>query len=190
MTGPDHAPLRIAILTQQVSHYHAARYRAAEAVFKEVIPLSVRNAADFAEFLSDAGAGRRICEGDEDYRAAVADGSLWDRVTCTLAKISPDVVAVAGWSFPESLAAIAWAKRNGRGVAMMSASQAHDGPRSGWREWIKSRVVKSCDAGLVAAQGHRDYLVQLGMRRDAVSLGYDAVDNAHFGKGAALARQD
>ncbi len=189
MAAENSALFRIAILTQQVSNYHAARYRAAEAQFREVIPISVRNAADFAEFLTGDEVGRRICEGEEDYREAVNDGSLWNRVCAMLAKISPDVVAVAGWAFPESLAAIAWARSNGKGVVMMSASQAHDGQRSGVREWIKSRVVKSCGAGLVAAQGHRDYLARLGMAKNAIFLGYDAVDNAHFRDGAALARR-
>ncbi len=184
------APLRLAILTQQISNYHAARYRAAEAQFRDVIPISVRNSADFSEFLAQDGMGRRICEGEDDYRASVADGSLWDRVYAALARVCPDAVAVAGWSFPESLAAIAWARDNGKGVVMMSASQEHDGKRSGIREWVKSRVVQSCGAGLVAAEGHRDYLTRLGMPRNAVFLGYDAVDNAHFRRGAAAARQD
>ena len=202
MVAPDHvaaptptptlasAPLRIAILTQQISNYHVARYRAAEAQFREVIPISVRNAADFPEFLAEDGMGRRICEGEDDYRASVADGSLWGRVYAALARVCPDAVAVAGWSFPESLAAIAWARDNGKGAVMMSASQVHDGKRSSVREWIKARVVKSCGAGLVAAEGHRDYLVRLGMAPDAVFMGYDAVDNAHFRRGAEAARQD
>ncbi len=187
---PGKSALRLAILTQQVSNYHAARYRAAQGQFALLVPISVRNSADFAEFLASGDGALRICDGEADYRAAVADGSLWSRIGMALDRAAPDVVAVAGWSFPESLAAIAWARDNGRGVVMMSASQAHDGPRSRWREWIKSRVVSNCQAGLVAAEGHRDYIVKLGLPRDAVFLGYDAVDNAHFRHGAQAARRD
>lgn len=186
----NRSSLQIAILTQQISNYHAARYRAAREVFNEVSILSVLNSADFPEFLSDENEGQKICSGKSEYEMAIADGSLWGRVNEALEASSPDVVAVAGWSFPESLAAISWARQNGCGVVIMSASQAHDGERSTWREWIKSRVVKNCHAALVAAEGHKDYIVSLGMRPEAVSLGYDAVDNTYFEYAAEAAREN
>ena len=42
------------MLTQQVSHYHAARYRAAAREFGELRVLSLMNSADFDEFLNSA----------------------------------------------------------------------------------------------------------------------------------------
>lgn len=184
--------MRVTILTQQISHYHAARYRAARQAFSEFSIVSVMNSADFPEFLAHGGdqAGVEfICRGESDYSAAVADGSLLGRMTKALAAQSPDVVAVAGWSFPESLATIAWARDHDRGVIMMSDSQVHDGPRSGWREWVKSRVVRACDAGLVAADNHRAYVASLGLPSEVVFLGYDAVDNDYFQRGSDEVRQ-
>jgi glycosyltransferase involved in cell wall biosynthesis len=73
---------------------------------------------------------------------------------------------------------------------MMSASQEQDAVRLGLREAIKSRVVGACDAALVGGRLQRDYIVQLGMPRERVFLGYDAVDNRHFSNGADRARAD
>jgi glycosyltransferase involved in cell wall biosynthesis len=42
----------------------------------------------------------------------------------------------------------------------------------------------------VAGRLQRDYIVQLGMPRERVFLGYDAVDNCHFSDGADRARAD
>ncbi|NJL07916.1 MAG: glycosyltransferase, partial [Methylacidiphilales bacterium] len=103
---------------------------------------------------------------------------------------SLDVVCVPGWSDSAALQAIAWARRAGKRVVVMSDSQAVDFPRTWWREAIKSRLVRACDAALVAGRLHRDYVASLGMPADRVFLGYDAVDNAHFERGAAEARAE
>ena len=186
-------PAHIAILTQQVSNYHAARYRAARREFDSVAIISVLNAADFREFLAegmDEADVIRICDGQTEYESSRFDGTLWTRVQNALDSVAPDVVVAAGWSFPESMAAIAWARDNGRGIVVLSASQAHDGVRTFWKEQLKSRVVGACDAALVAATAHKDYMVRLGIRPEAVFLGYDAVDNEHFRQGASAARSD
>lgn len=185
--------MHLALLTQQISHYHAARIRAAGQQFASISVLSSLNDADFPEFLAGGKLNHaiyRICEGEVDYASAITDGSLWDRVTAVLAERSPDVVAVAGWAFPESLAAIAWARRNGRGVVVMSESQSHDGPRSGLREWLKAGVVRSCDSALVGGASHQAYIEHLGMPTDAIWQGYDVVDNDYYQNGAADARAD
>ena len=72
---------------------------------------------------------------------------------------------------------------------MMSESSAHDERRAGWREWIKRRVVKTCSAGLAGGSMHADYLVRLGMARERIFLGYDAVDNRYFEDQAAEIRK-
>src|SRR5258708_29965116 len=182
---------RIALLTQQVSHYHAARYQAARREFDELRVYSWANSADFEEFLSGSPSSTnivRIFEDRKSYLRAVHSGALWRRVHAELDSYSPRVVVVAGWSFPESVAAIAWARKTGVRVIMMSASQPHDAPRSGWREAIKRRVVSACDSALVAAGPHGDYAAHLGIPAERVFFGYDAVDNEYFAVGADRAR--
>src|SRR4051812_24706585 len=102
----------IAVLTQQVSHYHNARYLGAAPSFKRLTVLSTVNAADFDEFLSHDVSGLntiRLFEGRDNYIAAVKRGEVWQAVYSALDQLKPNLVAVAGWSFPESLGAIAWA---------------------------------------------------------------------------------
>jgi glycosyltransferase involved in cell wall biosynthesis len=62
----------------------------------------------------------------------------------------------------------------------MSESTALDKPRSGWREWIKRRIVDLYSTALVGGERHVDYLVRLGMRRERIFTGYDVVDNEYF----------
>src|SRR5690349_18451939 len=169
---------RVAVLTQQVSHYHAARYRAARLEFSQLRVYSVMNSADFSEFLSNDSDPNteRIYGGMVPYSRAVISGRLWKHMHERLDEYKPDVVVVAGWSFSESLAAIDWARKSGAHVALMSDSQAHDAERVSWREAVKRRVVSACDSALVAGTTHGDYATQLGIPRERVFYGYDVVD--------------
>jgi glycosyltransferase involved in cell wall biosynthesis len=186
-------PGSIVILTQQIAHYHAARFRAAKGVFERLTVISTMNAADFEEFLSRDLSNLNIVQlfdGRDSYIAAVHCGQVRPAVHSALDKLGPSLVVVAGWSSPESLSAIAWARANGARTVMMSESQEHDATRRGLREAIKSRVVSACDAALVGGRMQRDYIVRLGMPRESVFFGYDAVDNWHFSDGADRARAD
>ena len=107
-----------------------------------------------------------------------------------LSETRPDIVAVAGWSFPESVSAIAWARDVGARVVMMSESQAHDAQRQFLGEAIKRRVVEACDAALVGAEPHRQYIAKLGIPKDRVFFGYNAVDNDYFEIGSDAARKN
>jgi glycosyltransferase involved in cell wall biosynthesis len=102
----------------------------------------------------------------------------------------PDAVATAGYYRPEVMAALDWACRAGRPAILMSESQAIDHPRVWWKEAIKSRRVRRFSAALVGGPRHRDYLVALGMPRDRIALGYNAVDNEAFARAAHASRRD
>jgi hypothetical protein len=134
----------IAILTQQIAHYHAARYRAAKGDFERLTVISAINAADFQEFLSRDVLNLstiRLFEGRDSYIAAVHRGQVRRAVRSALDRLKPSLVAVAGWSFPESLSAIAWAHANGARTVMMSASQEQDATRRGLREAITNKSL-------------------------------------------------
>ena len=102
----------------------------------------------------------------------------------------PDALYVAGYSRPESTAAARWARKRGLPAILMSESQAIDRPRVWWKELIKKQRVRLFDAGLVGGHTHLDYLAQLGMPRERVALGYNAVDNAYFAAKAHSWRHD
>ena len=168
-----------------------ARYRATVSKFKKLTVIAATNDADFSEFLAgDASEIEiiRLFDDKKSYLRAVRSGELRRTICARLDEISPHVVAVAGWSFAESVSAIGWARRRGARVIMMSESQSIDSRRWRPREALKSRIVKACDSALVGGTRQRDYIVGLGMPEANVFLGYDAVDNDHFAIGAEHAR--
>jgi glycosyltransferase involved in cell wall biosynthesis len=66
----------------------------------------------------------------------------------------------------------------------MSESQAIDRPRTWWKERIKRHRLRLFDAALVGGPSHHDYLIDLGMPADRITLGYNAVDNTLYGNRA------
>lgn len=185
--------MTLALFTAQIGHYHDARYRAVAAMGTHFTVIATQNEADFTEFLSSRTCGYPVdplYNGRAAYRQACAAGQVWPTVQSRLSALDPTVVVVAGWATPESFAAIAWARKQRRRLVMLSESQASDAERSIWREVVKRRIVGFADAALVGGPPHRDYAVALGLPPDAVFMGYDAVENAHFAVGARAARAD
>jgi len=99
-----------------------------------------------------------------------------------------DLVAVPGWSMPDALSALLWSCRRRRGAVIMSESTRWDSPRSRVGESVKRRIIGLAGAGLVGGTPHAAYLAELGMRRESIHLGYNAVDNDHFAQGSARHR--
>lgn len=193
LSSYDRLPVSIAILTQQISNYHAARYRSAAKRFRRLTVISAMNDADFDQFLATGWVGVetvKLCAGRAAYLQAVADGRIPSITDEALDSVAPDVVAIAGWAFPESVAALTWARKNRVPIIMMSASQQRDSARNAFREVIKSRVVKACQSALVGGREQGDYVRLLGMPTNRIFHGYDAVDNEHFSNGAGRARAD
>jgi 1,2-diacylglycerol 3-alpha-glucosyltransferase len=116
-------------------------------------------------------------------------GILFTALARVLDEMQLDAVAIPGWGFAMAQAALKWAKSRRVPAIVMSESKWDDEPRQWWKEALKSALyVKKFDAALVGSQAHRDYLVQLGMPKSRISLGYDAVDNDYFAQRAAVAR--
>lgn len=97
-----------------------------------------------------------------------------------LEDFAPDVVMLPGWSSALTVAALRWARMNAVKVVLMSESQKIDSPRRNYSEAVKTMFLSLCDTALVGGRRHADYLVELGMPRDRIHFGYDAVDNDHF----------
>ena len=93
-----------------------------------------------------------------------------------------DVIFVNGWGDFMSLETIRWAKKKGVRLVVMSETRLRDGSRSPVGERVKRRIVSMCDAGLCGGKSHRRYLEELGLPKERVALGYNAVDNHFFSK--------
>jgi 1,2-diacylglycerol 3-alpha-glucosyltransferase len=97
-----------------------------------------------------------------------------------LEQTKPGVVAVNGWNNFGSLLAANCCMRRGIPIIVMSESARQDEPRHSWKEMIKRRLVNLYSAALVGGQRHVEYLVELGMPRERIFIGYDVVDNHYF----------
>lgn len=185
--------MHLVVLTRQIGHYHDARYRGAAATHERLTVVSSANQGGFAEFLAkDTGdyAVVRLTEDRAAYDRAVAEGTIGAKLATALDGLAPDALAVSGWTNPESVAAIGWARSRKVPLVMMSETQADDAARSRLAETVKARIVSLCDAALVGGPPHAAYITRLGIPSPRVHLGYNAVDNAHFAAGAAAARAD
>lgn len=183
--------MTLAIFTRQIGHYHNARYRGAAEAIGDVTVISTANQGGFAEFLYKEDVIYNVVklfETRDAYDAAVRSGALPGAAERALDALQPSCVAVSGWTNPEAMAAIRWGVRNQVPLVLMSESQADDASRSALRETVKQRIVSLCDAALVGGPPHADYMETLGIPRDRIHYGYNAIDNDYFRDGAQAAR--
>ncbi|HBL10856.1 MAG TPA: glycoside hydrolase [Cyanobacteria bacterium UBA11162] len=127
---------------------------------------------------------------------ASCDRSPWSTVPTTLLPscldaLQPDIVAIPGWGFPISRAALSWCQRHRIPAILMSESKWDDEKRHWWKEQIKSWLyITKFAAALVGGERHRDYLIKLGFSKERIFVGYNVVDNNYFTHAADVARQD
>ena len=177
-----------AILFHRVGPYHFARARAAGKLMGTTLV--------------------EIFGGDEVYDWAPVHGAdgfkritLFEKhpqpsrdIECSvrnaLNKIRPTAVAIPGWSDAVAFSALKWCLKHRVPAIVMSESTEWDEQRTFWREGIKHRLLKLCSSGLVGGGPHASYLTNLGMARNQIFQGYDAVDNEYFTGQAAAAQSD
>ena len=166
----------VAIVYQLVP-YHDARFSAAASrVDLSVVELFGQNQG----MVWSRGVARSFPTVSLQLAKGTPAFGLKRRLVDTLEDVNPRVIAVQGWAGAGALDAILWARGRGVRVIVFSESNIYDHPRHAAKEWVKSRVLKLCDAALVGGRDHVSYLEALGFERDRIALGYNAVDNAHF----------
>jgi glycosyltransferase involved in cell wall biosynthesis len=181
---------RVAGIIVTLVPYHHARWEAftrSSGAECHLVELTDHDAFKVLEFSAAASYQRHTLfprDGGETFSLT----ALRRTVASKLDALRPDVVCVSGWGFSVSLAALAWAARNGVPVIMLSESNEFDEPRSGLKEIVKRRIVAVCSAGLAGGTLQADYLAKLGLPRKHISLGYDVVDNRYFARKAAEVR--
>lgn len=181
--------LKIAVYFRMFSPYILARLNAAAGVAQVVGIEGSRRSSTYAwEPRLGEEAFERVTLFEDRAVEQVPNAEVMAAVERALDAAQPDVVVPGGWSHVEALAMIRWARTNRRRVVMMSESTAHDYARSPFREAIKHRLVRLADAALVGGAPQQRYITALGVPQDRVFLGYNAVDNGWFERGAAGAR--
>lgn len=173
--------MRVAVIFRRLGPYHHARLRAAGSRLAVTAIESCGMDNTYAwEMVEGAESFSRVTltareECGLRWRRTVRR-HLWEE----LGKLKPQVVAVPGWACCEAVSALEWCARSTTPAVLMSESSEQDEPRRQWREWMKRRIVRLCSAALVGGQRHADYLAALGMSREWIFPGYDAVDNGYF----------
>ena len=97
-----------------------------------------------------------------------------------LNKTNPDVLAIAGYSEPSMLFALAWCLWNHKPAILFSDTMESNATRYQGKELIKHWIVGKYKSALVAGQLHKKYLIKQGMSPEEIFLGYDVVDNKTF----------
>jgi 1,2-diacylglycerol 3-alpha-glucosyltransferase len=184
--------LRVVGLISNLVPYHHARWEAfaatqvAECVLLELVGSDEFSVLQYTPS-GKAPYSRQIlfdkAKGDEvsaaDTRAMVRQ---------RLSQLKPDVVCINGYAFTYSLAALQWSIDNRVPTVICSESNEFDAARNPMKEWIKGRLVRLCDSGLAGGAPQAQYLNRLGLPRDRIFTGYDAVDNHYFHTQAEIAR--
>jgi glycosyltransferase involved in cell wall biosynthesis len=178
---------RVAILFDNFGPYHLARLSVAA---RECELLAIETARRSGEYAWDVDPGSRGFQSEclfEGTSAKLDAAAVAARLETVFGRFKPDVVAVPGWASRAPLASAAWCLERRVPLVVMSESQAIDESRSAWREAVKRQIVGCFSAALVGGTPHADYMAQLGMPRERIFLGYDAVDNSYFaGKAETL----
>ena len=184
----------VVVMWPRIGPYHVARVQAGTAVFSDrgarfvCLETAARQRACPWELPDDDPAfEKRTIFPGTDYET-LGRGAIRHGVMSALRSIDPDAVVVCGWGILESRAAIAWCRRHGKTVVLMSESQRADKPRSLPGEAFKGRIVAQCDAALVGGKLQKEYVVRLGMHPDRVHLGLAVVDNEYFGSAVSKVR--
>jgi 1,2-diacylglycerol 3-alpha-glucosyltransferase len=186
--------VRIAVLFDNFGPYHIARLSAA-ARECEILGLEVAGRSTDYDWMPTNGSTGflRSILLEQETSAGAKTRILRARLHEVLSTFRAEVVAIPGWSSRAAFCALEWCLEHGVPAIVMSESQAIDGRRSGtmysWSsERVKQSLLRAFGAGLVGGESHRQYLVQLGMPAEQVFLGYDAIDNDYFARGAAATR--
>lgn len=122
---------------------------------------------------------------------AVGRRQLWSAISGNLDGLQPATVAICGYVDPAAQTILAWCRFRGRPAILMSDSKADATTwRHFWKKPPKRFLVSLFSAALCAGSPQLAYLEQLGMERERIFLGYDAVDNDYFCQGAESARRE
>ena len=187
--------LKVCLQWPTVGPYHAARIEAVAALAEEhnirlvVCETAAEDLTGLRQAKISIPVERVTVLGDQPLAGQVP-WNVQRKTMEVLDLVQPDVVAITGNSTPEARGCLAWCIGKQRRAVLMTDSREEDAPRVAWREALKSVIVRSYDAALVAGTPHRAYVRKLGMDNTAIFEGYDVVDNDFFAAEAVRVRRD
>src|ERR1017187_9107325 len=182
--------MKVAVLFDFLGPYHRARLDAAAQTL-EVADIEVcEQSAEYAwERPQDGTRFRLVPLMAQSTTNGSNEAGLRRRVFAALDEIRPDAVAIPGWSIGAAFMALQWCLRESVPAVVMSESNLWDERRVAWKERVKRRLVALYSGALVGGRPQGDYLAKLGMPRDRIFSGYDAIDNDYFARNAEQSRK-
>jgi glycosyltransferase involved in cell wall biosynthesis len=177
-----------AIIFDNFGPYHLARLQAAAATCDLLAIEVAGRSATYAWDSTPGGAFRRETLIDDGTSEDFPRGEVARRLATVLDRFQPAVVVVPGWASPAAWAAMHWCARRGVAMVCLSESTSWDEPSAAWKTALKRRLVRRFASALVGGKHHVDNLVALGLPRERIFFGYDAVDDAYFAAHADAVR--
>ncbi len=181
---------KIVLMWPSFAHFHVARLNAAASICKshniKIIGLEVsgfNKIHPWNAIKAEQMFERVVLFPDSEYWT-INRKLIFNKTDQLLKEIDPDIIACNGWSLPEAIAALVWCRKNNKPSIIMSDVNQEDFKRCWIKEQFKKHIVALHDSGFVAAELQAKYLVNLGMNRHDISLGWDAIDNDFFHKNA------
>lgn len=175
--------MRISILVRVLAPYAVSRFRALQSLglFEtEVLALGrsehIREwtVADEAINFPYAEAIPSECVDEARPRA------LRRALVGHLERRDPDVVVVSGYGDRILRTGFIWGNRRKKVTILLSATTAVDRPRFWAKEWLKSVLLRRCDAVFVGGERAAQYLGALGMPANRIWRRMNVVDNEWF----------
>ena len=190
LANSELSPLPLAVVWAQYGPYHFARIEALRRLLghENVFAIELSNQtsqygwtrAQFSEDLIS------LYSGTETEQLTFRQVFL--KIRKTLAELNVRVCLLPSYSPKQSMAAFLAAKSLKLKTVMMNDSHAGTARAQGAAASLKSRLVRSFDAALVAGNPHKRYFASLGLPEQNIFTGYDAVDNDYFRKEAEAIR--
>jgi peptidoglycan/LPS O-acetylase OafA/YrhL/glycosyltransferase involved in cell wall biosynthesis len=185
------APL-LGILWAQYGPYHHARVAAFKKLAGPENVHAMEVGSKTAVYAWNASAATveliTLCPG------AVAEQASFWRVFRNARRIFSDLkleVCILPSYWPmQPMAALLAAKSLGIRTVMMNESHAGTARARGLGAWFKRRLVSLFDAALVGGLPQKRYIADMGLEKEKIFTGYDAVDNNYFCRRAAEVRTD
>ncbi|MEQ1749036.1 MAG: glycosyltransferase family 4 protein [Prosthecobacter sp.] len=172
--------MKIVVLFDHFGPYHLARLGGLSGAANVLGIELYGKSHDYAWEASDRGAANLVTLAEQGSAFRMTSAELAEKLSAALDDFQPDAVAIPGWSSKGALTALKWCLAHRIPAILMTESSAHDERRQSLKEWVKRRLIRLFSASLAGGTLHRDYLVALGMDRESIFLGYDAIDNEYF----------
>ncbi|MCL6622781.1 MAG: glycosyltransferase [Syntrophobacterales bacterium] len=186
---------KLALIYVNYGPYHLARLKTTARLGKEqgveVVGLELASKEAIRDWRREKSPGIELLTVFPDRVAEEIPPLELARGTwAALERLNPQAIALGlnRETFPATAAALAWKRQRRRVAIIMMVSKYDDYPRHPMKEWVKKRLMGLYDAALVSGHKAKEYAAMLGMPPERIFLGCDVVDNDHFARGAAQAR--